>query len=150
MKLHARLFHPMCSFPAEQTITVMFVGGAHLQICISCFFSFSGGRPADDHDRAVQADRSDRGAAGTLPGSGPQLHEGHTVCEHQLRGLRVPEDCTRSAVKVRNRSRTSEERPVSPYGCRLYTVYLNDRLKLREEGRGWREAQNGCRPWILD
>lgn len=54
--------------------------------------SLSGRLRSDLHDRPDKKDCSQRWLSGTLPGHPSKLHEGHSRCQHQLRGLRVHEE----------------------------------------------------------
>ena len=62
--------------------------------------SHTGRGTPDEHDGAVQTHREDGGSYGPLPGPGPQLHEGHPRSQHQLRGLREPQDKLGGAVTL--------------------------------------------------
>lgn len=79
----------------------------HVQVLSRLLFSVfplnsdPGGRPSDEHDGPVQTHRKDRRAHGTLPWPGPQLHEGHSIRQHQLRRLRVPQDCAGRPVEMK-------------------------------------------------
>ncbi|XP_012929299.1 calcium-binding mitochondrial carrier protein SCaMC-2 isoform X5 [Heterocephalus glaber] len=50
--------------------------------------------------RMQAQDPTDRGRFWAVPGACPQLHEGDPCCEHQLRGVREPEDHPGGAVAV--------------------------------------------------
>lgn len=50
------------------------------------------GQPAGDDDWPVQADPAERGPVGSLQRPGPQLPESHPRRQHQLRGVRAPEE----------------------------------------------------------
>lgn len=62
--------------------------------------SLHGGCSRGDHEQPLQTDSADRGGLWPVPGAGPQLHEGDPSREHQLCGVREPEDHPGRAVAV--------------------------------------------------
>lgn len=58
--------------------------------------SVSGYIGPDLHDWSVKKDCSQRRLLRTLPRHPAKLHESHSCCQHQLRGLRVHEDWPRN------------------------------------------------------
>jgi len=69
-------------------------------VYVDVFLSHPARGPSDEHERPVQTHHPDRGAQGPLPGPDPKLHEGHPVGQHQLRGVRVPQDPAGGPVHV--------------------------------------------------
>lgn len=72
---------------------------------VSTPLSHPGRRPSDEHDGPVQTHCEDRGTHGTLQRPGPQLHEGHSISQHQLRGVRIPQDHPGGPVQVRREAK---------------------------------------------
>lgn len=64
------------------------------------FYSCSRRQPAGDHDWSLQAHLADRGPDGALQRPGPQLPQSHPRRQHQLRGVRAPEDTPGSHVAL--------------------------------------------------
>lgn len=68
-----------------------------------CFYRYScdGGQPAGDDEQPLQADPADRGPDGALQRPGPQLPQSHPRRQHQLRGVRAPEDAAGSDITLK-------------------------------------------------
>uniref|UniRef100_A0A667HAU2 Solute carrier family 25 member 25 n=1 Tax=Lynx canadensis TaxID=61383 RepID=A0A667HAU2_LYNCA len=105
--------------------------------CLSRY-SLHRGRPGGDHEQPLQTDPADRGRLWPVPGAGPQLHEGDPSREHQLRGLREPEDHPGRAVAVMGRGcdpaslgRLTDPGPAAP-GCLAVSFCECANTKLTE------------------
>lgn len=65
-----------------------------------CLCSVAGCIRPDLHDYSDEKDCSQRWLFWTLPGHHAKLHESHSCCQHQLRGLRVHEDWLRNLLML--------------------------------------------------
>lgn len=65
------------------------------------FYSCNRRQPAGDHDWSLQAHLAERGPNGTLQRPGPQLPQSHPRRQHQLCGVRAPEDAAGGHIALR-------------------------------------------------
>lgn len=65
---------------------------------------------------------------GPLPGHCPQLHEGHSSCEHLLRGLREHEAGSGGHIQVRDKEPVPLKFPHLHHGIPYADVYNHQRL----------------------
>ncbi len=73
----------------------------HLSVTCFCRYSCDGGQPAGDDEWSLQADPADRGPDGALQGPGTQLPQSHPRRQHQLCGVRAPEDTAGSDIALK-------------------------------------------------
>lgn len=66
-----------------------------------CPYSCNRRQPAGDDVWSVQADPAERGPHRALQRPGPQLPQSHPCSQHQLRGVRAPEDTAGSDITLR-------------------------------------------------
>lgn len=81
--------------------TVLFLASSKCNLFLFCLSSCDGEHPAGDDERSLQADPADRGPHRALQRPGPQLPESHPRRQHQLRGVRAPEDTAGSEVTLK-------------------------------------------------